>query len=69
MVWNPSVSYHELELVTWVLREVIVSVFAPLERLLVCILVKDRWASLGEAGMMIVQWIGFAGQETIVSSL
>jgi len=49
MVWNLSVSYHELELVTWVLREAILGGCAPLERLLACILVK-RWVGISGRG-------------------
>jgi len=37
MVWNLPVSYNKHELITWNIREAIVSGCAPLERLLVCI--------------------------------
>jgi len=37
MVWNLSVSYNDRDINTWIKREAIVSVCAPLERLLVCI--------------------------------
>jgi len=52
MVWNLSVSYNKHEMITWVPKEAIVSVCAPLERL-------DGWAPVGEAGMVVVQWIRF----------
>jgi len=41
MVRNLSVSYNEHELLTWIMREAIVSVGAPLERLLVCIWAEE----------------------------
>jgi len=54
IVWDLSVSHNELELITRVPHEAIVSIFAPLERL-------DDWASVGEARMVVVKWIEFAG--------
>ena len=45
-------SHNELELITWVPHEATVSVLVPLEWL-------DGWASVDEAGMVVVQWIEF----------
>jgi len=53
MVWDLSVSHNELELITRVPHEARVSISAPLERL-------DEWASVDQAGMVVVQWIEFA---------
>ena len=51
MVWNLSVSYDMHKLITWIIREAMVSVCAPLERLLVCIcdeqMGRHQWARQG----------------------
>jgi len=48
MVWNLSMSFSELELITRVLREAILSICAPSERLLVSIWV--RWVVISGRG-------------------
>jgi len=51
MVWNLSVSYNKHELITWIMREALLSVCTPLERLLVCIwgekMGRHQWARRG----------------------
>jgi len=44
------VSFNELELIAWVLREATVSVCAPFERPLVCIWVR-KWVAISKQGM------------------
>jgi len=61
MAWNLSVSYNEFELITWFLRDAIVSVWESSKWVLVCIWLK-RWMDIsglqrgGGPGMDGVRW-------------
>jgi len=62
IAWNLSVRHNERKAIFWVLRKAKLSVCVPLEPLPVCIGAKrwERWVSVGEVGMVIVQWIELA---------